>query len=89
MRREPGGIIRLRTNEALRPYPDRFHDHLFRWAQDAPSRTFLAERRPGQDGWASITYSEAADKVTRIASALAERELGPDRPRAIDWGTHP
>jgi feruloyl-CoA synthase len=83
MTREPTGTIRLRANEPLPPHPDRFHDHLFRWAKDAPARTFLAERRPGQDGWASISYSEAADKVSRIAQALAERDLGPQRPIVI------
>jgi feruloyl-CoA synthase len=83
MQREPGGIIRLLANEPLPPHPDRFHDHLFRWAKDAPARTFLAERRPGQEGWATISYSEAADKVSRIAAALAERNLGPRRPIVI------
>ena len=83
MLREPGGTIRMRANEPLPPHPERLHEHLFRWAKDAPTRTFLAERRPGQEGWASISYSEAADKVGRIAQALAERDLGPQRPIAI------
>src|SRR5262245_44636590 len=83
MTREANGTIRMRANEALPPHPDRFHDHLFRWAKDTPAGTFLAERRPGQEGWASISYSEAADKVSRIAEALAERELSPQRPIVI------
>jgi feruloyl-CoA synthase len=83
MQREPSGTIRLHANEPLPPYPDRFHDHLFRWAKDNPTRIFLAERRAGQEGWAGITYSEAADKVSRIAAALAERDLGPERPVVI------
>jgi len=83
MQRDAGGTIRLRANEPLPAHPDRFHDHLFRWAKEAPTRTYLAERRPGQDGWASISYSETADKVNRIAAALAERNLGPKRPIVI------
>jgi feruloyl-CoA synthase len=83
MTRAGDGSIRLRANEPLPPHPDRLHDHLFRWAKDAPSRTWLAERRPGKEGWATISYSEAADKVSRIAEALADRNLGPQRPIVI------
>lgn len=83
MRREPDGTLRLRANEAIPPYPDRFHDHLAQWAKRTPTQIMLAERRPGQQGWATITYAEAADKVAAIAAALAARDLGPDRPVMI------
>ena len=58
-------------------------DHLFHWAKAAPSQLFLAERQPGQEGWASVTYGEAADQVRRIAAALAERPLSAQRPIVI------
>jgi feruloyl-CoA synthase len=58
-------------------------DHLFHWAKAAPSQRFLAERRPGQEGWASVTYGEAADQVRHIAAALAERPLSIQRPIVI------
>jgi feruloyl-CoA synthase len=83
MRREPGGIIRLRSNEAVPAYPERFHDYLFHWEGRRPTAVMLAERRPGQDGWATISYAEAAGKVRAIAAALAERRLGPERPVLI------
>jgi feruloyl-CoA synthase len=83
MRRDPDGTIRLLANEPLAPYPDRFHDYLWRWAKEHPGRTFLAERRAGQEGWASITYAETAEQVRRVAQALAQRSLGPDRPILI------
>ena len=81
--RDPDGAIRLRTIEPLPPYPDRVQDHLFHWAKAAPTRIFLAERRPGQEGWASVTYSEAADQVRHIAAALAQRPLSAQRPIVI------
>ncbi|MGB8550035.1 MAG: hypothetical protein WCD82_17805, partial [Xanthobacteraceae bacterium] len=58
MRCDPDGVIRLLAKEQLRPYPDRFHDHLSHWSKECPARTFLAERRPGYDGWVSISYAE-------------------------------
>ncbi len=83
MRRDAGGVIRLRANEPLPAYPDRFHDHLFQWATERPSATMLAERRSGYDGWVIISYAEAAGTVRAIAAALAERGLGPERPVLI------
>jgi feruloyl-CoA synthase len=83
MRRDADGVIRLFVREPLRPYPDRFHDHLSRWANEQPARTFLAERRPGHDGWASIGYAETAEQVQLVAQALAQRDLSPQRPVLI------
>jgi feruloyl-CoA synthase len=80
VKRDPDGVLRLQANEPLQPYPDRFHDYLWHWAKKCPTRIFLAERRPGRDGWASITYAETAEQVGHIAQALAERNLGPERP---------
>ena len=83
VKRDPDGVLRLQANEPLQAYPDRFQDHLWRWAKECPTRIFLAERRPGQEGWAAITYAEAADQVGLVAQALAERNLGPERPILI------
>jgi feruloyl-CoA synthase len=83
MRRDPDGTMRLLAREPLAPYPDRFHDHLWRWAEKCPTRTFLAERRPGREGWAQISYAETTDQVQLIAEALAQRGLGPERPVLI------
>ena len=83
MRCDPDGVIRLLAKERLRPYPDRFHDHLSHWSKECPARTFLAERRPGYDGWVSISYAETAEQVQLVAQALAQRDLGPQRPVLI------
>jgi feruloyl-CoA synthase len=84
--RDPDGVIRLLAKEPLQPYPDRFQEHLWRWAKERPSQIFLAERQPGRDGWASVTYAEVAEQVGRIAQALAERQLGPERPILVVSG---
>jgi feruloyl-CoA synthase len=81
-RREDGTII-VRATDPVGPYPELFHDYLFRWARAAPRRTFLAERRAGQAGWATCSYGEAAQRVRAIAAALAERPLGEARPVLI------
>jgi len=83
MRRDPSGVIRLLAKEPLKPYPDRFHDHLWRWAKERPTRTFLAERQPHREGWASTSYAETAEQVSLIAQALAQRDLGSERPVLI------
>jgi feruloyl-CoA synthase len=83
MRHDADGTIRMLAREPLGPYPDRFHDHLTHWAKERPARTFLAERQPGREGWAQISYAETAQQVALIARALAQRNLGPDRPVLI------
>jgi feruloyl-CoA synthase len=79
----PDGTIIVRATVPLGEYPARHHDSLFRSAKAQPARTFLAERRTGQEGWATVSYAEAAQQAERIAAALAERALGPERPILI------
>ncbi|WP_309645441.1 feruloyl-CoA synthase [Phenylobacterium sp.] len=43
-----------------------------RWAAEAPSRTWLAER--SGEGWRELTYAEAAQSIAALAGGL--RELG-------------
>jgi feruloyl-CoA synthase len=75
----PGGGLLLRARRDLDPYPPSLGKLLHRWAGEAPERTFLAERS-GDDSWRRVSYSQALAAVERIASALLERELGPERP---------
>jgi feruloyl-CoA synthase len=79
----PAGDLVLRSTVPLEPYPLYVHDFLFDWADRRPNGIFLAERVPGQAGWRTITWSEAAGKVLALAAALAERDLGAERPVAI------
>ena len=75
------GSVVLRAAAPLRP-----HDHslarLFRAAVEAaPGRTFLAERTP--DGWRKLSYEQARAIVDRLARALIDRGLSPERPVMI------
>jgi feruloyl-CoA synthase len=74
---DDGGLI-LRSEMPLEPYEASLGVLLRRWAQDAPERTFLAERAPDGD-WRSLTWGEANARASAIAQALLDRGLGPDR----------
>jgi feruloyl-CoA synthase len=78
----PGGGLRMRSRQELRPYPRCLGEHLRHWAGAAPDRTFLAERG-GDGGWRRVSYAGALEAVERLASALLERDLGPERPLAL------
>jgi len=54
---------------------------LRRWAAEAPSRVFLAERSGA--GWLALGYAEVLARVEALASALLARGLGAERPLAI------
>lgn len=72
----------LRSLDALGDYPQRFTEHLVRWANTRPDAVFLAQR--GADGeWRKLTYSAAYDQVQRIAGALLRRGLSVERPLMI------
>jgi feruloyl-CoA synthase len=55
---------------------------LVQWSDRAPDRVFLAERSPS-GSWRKLTYRETYGAVRRIAQALLDRGLGPQRPVAI------
>ncbi len=77
----PGGDTVL-TNPTA--YSTRFQtataalDH---WAAAAPARTWLAER--SGDGWRTLSYAEAAERVRRLAGGLRFLNLPRGRPLLI------
>src|ERR1700754_346019 len=75
-----GGVI-LSSEMPLEPYEASLGVLLRRWAEDAPDRTFLAER--DGDGWRTLTWAEANAAASAIAQALLDRGLGPARPLMI------
>src|SRR5439155_26047737 len=82
--REDGSLI-LRS--PIVPTECRGHlcEYLVRWAEEAPTRTFLAERDAG-GAWRRVTYADAWRRVRAIAQSLLARDLGPDQPIAILTG---
>ncbi|MCR9150141.1 MAG: AMP-binding protein [Rhodobacteraceae bacterium] len=83
MRREdrPDGTVRLTCPDPLPPVAAHVGDWLDRWAAAAPERVFLAERSGA--GWRTEGYAAVAQAARAIATALAGRGLGPDRPLAV------
>jgi feruloyl-CoA synthase len=81
----PDGGLVLRSRHELKPYPRCIGEYLRCWAGAAPDRTFLAEHPPEnpEGDWRRVTYGEALEAVERIASALLERGLSPERPVAL------
>ncbi|HET7888228.1 MAG TPA: feruloyl-CoA synthase [Bradyrhizobium sp.] len=80
--RRGDGTIYLRPSDLHIGYPVRLTDSLYRWANTAPDRVFMAEREAA-GGWRKITYAELLNASRHIASALLARNLSAERPVVI------
>lgn len=69
----PDGSIVLRSGDALPPVDATTGVWLDRWTAEAPNRVFLAER--SGDGWSTVTYAEAQDRVRALSAGLLDLEL--------------
>ena len=79
---EVGGILQMRSLEALAPRPERLLDRLVHWAQIRPEQTFIAAR--DSDGqWRRISYARMLEEVRAIAQSLLAYGLDAERPLAI------
>ncbi|WP_434426873.1 feruloyl-CoA synthase [Nannocystis pusilla] len=72
------GVIELRSPQPLQPYPTTLAAALRRWAEAAPERVLLGERRGGQ--LFELTYGEAWAQIRRLGAALLARGLSAARP---------
>ncbi len=75
------GAMLLRSPQKLGPYARCVTEWLVRWSDNAPERTFLAER--SGNSWKKLTYRETYGAVRRIAQALLDRGLDSGKPVAI------
>src|SRR5574341_1332621 len=75
------GTVLMRSPQKLGNYARCVTEWLVHWSDKAPERVFLAER--GASGWKKLQYREAYGGVRRIAQALLDRGLGPEKPVAI------
>ncbi|MCK0715285.1 feruloyl-CoA synthase [Chromohalobacter sarecensis] len=73
---------RLYGGEVL-DYPRCMTQRLAHWARETPSTTFLAEREGAQRDWRKLTFDEAMPRVTRLAQALLDYGLSPERPVVV------
>ena len=79
-RREDGALVLVNTT----PWSDRFsttNAALDHWAGTTPDRNVIAER--DGDGWRIVTFGQAHDRISRLATDLKLMGLGPDRPLMI------
>jgi feruloyl-CoA synthase len=87
MREAAGGVRYMKAEQPLGEHALRITDRLLHWARTAPDRGFMARRSRRDDGstgdWRHISYAQALDSARRIAQALLDRGLGPERPVAI------
>ncbi len=79
-RRADGSVI-IEPLVTLGDYPARLTDALDEWAQRAPERTFLAQRRGSL--WRRISYAEFRKCARAVARSLLYLGVAPDRPVAI------
>jgi feruloyl-CoA synthase len=77
--RRPEGTVHLRARQPLAPYPERFTEHLLRWARDRPERSFLARRSdaPGRP-WLRLSYADALHRVRALGQALLDLGSAPN-----------
>lgn len=79
------GTLILRSPIPMGEYRRHICEYLERWALEAPSRTFLAER-DAEGAWRKVSYGEAWRRVRSIAQALLSRGHGQTNPIAILTG---
>jgi len=81
-RRVDGSLI-LQSNHKLKSYEKCVPAFLAKWAQEAPERVWLAQRRGPQRAWFKLTYAEAKRQIDAVTQALLDRGFGPDKPVMI------
>jgi len=82
LQKRPDGSMLLRSPQKLGAYARCVTEWLVDWSDRAPDRVFLAERT-SSGSWRKLAYRETYGAVRRIAQALLDRGLGPERPVAI------
>lgn len=78
----PGGGLILRSPLELEAYPGNICSYLVEWAEQAPERTFLAERSANGD-WRRLAYGDALTSVRALAQALLDYGVSTERPLMI------
>ena len=75
------GTIVLRSPLELRGHARAVGEWLVDWANKAPDRVFLAERKG--EGWRTISYREALELARRVGQGLLDRGLDASKPVVI------
>ncbi|MDO9296430.1 AMP-binding protein [Bradyrhizobium sp.] len=81
--RRPDGVIILKSRIPLQPYEKHIPASLAKWATEAPSRIWLAQRTGADRQWRKVSYGEARQIVDGLTQGLLDLKLEPGSPVAI------
>jgi feruloyl-CoA synthase len=81
--RRPDGVIILKSRIPLQPYEQHIPASLTKWATEAPSRVWLAQRAGADRQWRKVSYGEAKQMVDGLTQGLLDLKLEPGSPVAI------
>jgi feruloyl-CoA synthase len=81
--RRPDGVIVLKSRIPLKAYEKHIPASLAKWASEAPSRIWLAQRTGAERQWRKVSYGEAKRTVDALTQALLNLGLEPGSPVAI------
>jgi feruloyl-CoA synthase len=81
--RRGDGTVVLKSRIPLQAYAKHIPAYLARWAKEAPSRVWLAQRSGPERNWREVTYAEAKRTVDALTQGLLNLKLGEGRPVAI------
>ncbi|MEO1304484.1 MAG: AMP-binding protein, partial [Pseudomonadota bacterium] len=72
------GVILLNNGQPLKDHPPHMLWPLKHWASEAPDRVWLAQRdpiEPESEGWQTISYSEAWQRVQALAQGFLNADV--------------
>src|SRR5215475_842414 len=81
--RRDNGVIVLKSRIPLKGYDRHIPASLAKWADEAPSRVWLAQRTGQARQWRKLSHGEAKRTVDALTQGLIDLGLEADRPVAI------
>jgi feruloyl-CoA synthase len=81
--RRPDGVIVLKSCIPLQSYGTHIPASLTKWANEAPERTWLAQRTGADRQWRRLSYGEAKRTVDALTQGLLDLGIEEGRPVAI------
>jgi feruloyl-CoA synthase len=78
----PGGGLILRSPMQLEPYAANLCSYLVEWAEQAPDRTFVAERTAAGE-WRHLSYTDALTSTRALAQGLIDLGVSSAHPLMI------
>jgi len=78
----PGGGLILRSPMPLEPYAANLCSYLLEWAEQAPDRTFIAERTAAGE-WRHLSYTDALTSTRAVAQGLLDLGVSSAHPLMI------